>query len=91
MSDALEGLESLACATTSIDHRMESLRMSAPRAHEALMAGGVAALRTALGGRPVMVCMVGVPNDDENEFEEQPLSPDEQPDESVDTPETRAA
>lgn len=53
-----------------------------PAVRNALAARDQAALRAALGTRAFMVCSINVPNDDENDFQDEPSLPDEQPDES---------
>lgn len=89
MSDALTFLEAMGGNARLASHaeRDGMLEHVDPVVREAILGRDAEALRDALGGRAVMVCSVSLPSEDEPGFDEQPLAPDEEPDES----EVRAA
>lgn len=89
MRDVIDYLENVGCHS---DHGSGSqpqpmLEKLLPAARAAIARGDAEALRRALGLTLVMACMISVPSDDEDGFEEQPASPDESPEET----ETKAA
>ncbi|MBW3551517.1 MAG: hypothetical protein KY442_12175 [Proteobacteria bacterium] len=84
MCDAMDYLEALGrdAAPEPAARHAGRLGRLAPAVRDALEAGDAVSLRNALGLPAVMACMISVPSEDEDGFEEQPVSPDEQPDES---------
>lgn len=84
MRDVTDYLELLACeAGSENQQQLQQMLQRLPADVRAAVASGRAEnLRIALGLPVVSACMVSVPSDDEDSFDEQPLSPDEQPDET---------
>lgn len=89
MRDVTDYLESLACqagSNSGSDHAGMLDRLPG-EVRTCMVEGDADGLRRALGLPAVMVCMITAPGDDNDGFDEQPVAPDEQPDEA----ETRAA
>jgi hypothetical protein len=79
MTNVLDHLESLAVSPAASGQALPAGLPAAVRA--AIGAGDATALAHALGGRAFMACSIYAPERDEPGREEQPVAPDEEPDE----------
>ena len=80
MTNALDYLESLALSPAGADAALPAELPSAVR--QAIEARDAAGLARALGGRAFMACSIYAPEREEPDPEEQPVTPDELPDEA---------
>jgi hypothetical protein len=84
MRDVIDYLESVAChgASESSPEHAGRLDRLPVEVRASIVKGDADALRHALGLPAVMACMITAPGEDDDGFDEQPVAPDELPDDA---------